>query len=217
MLKARDLRINNSIWLLTINDVFVWGVYFVFSVLAGIYLSQKLGVNVAEMIGIGSGIGYFTRALVQIPIGLISDRIRDEKDEVFFLMLGNILMGLPVVLTTQVTTASFYYFLQFLFGLGAALNLVDWRKLFAKNLDKGREGLNYAVYDTIMSFSIAIFSVLSGSVAIISQYHFGVVITLSGMLMISSNIWVLLMYVQQIRRKPKSVVDLPQQRVNGPF
>jgi MFS family permease len=188
-------NINSVIWLLTINDIFTWGVYFIVTVLAGLYIAERLDVNAVETIGIGAGIGYFVRALVQVPIGLIGDKLATDKDEVWFLMLGNFLMGLPVLLLTQVTESWHYFMLQAVFGLGAALNIVDWRKLFAKSLTKGREGLSYAIYDTVMSLAIALLSILSGAIAGISGEYFDLVITSVGLLMISSNIWVLLIYM----------------------
>jgi hypothetical protein len=106
-------------------------------------------------------------------------------------------MGLSVVLLTQINSEYHYYFLQFIFGLGASLNIVDWRKIFAKNLDKGREGLEYAIYDTAMSLSIAAMSILSGSIASISFDYFTLVIATLGILMIASNVWIIPLYMQQ--------------------
>lgn len=192
---AQNLQINSTIWYLTVNDIFTWGLYFVVIVLMGLYLSTKFEANVAEIVGLGAGICYFTRALIQVPIGILGDQIRNERDELLFLMLGNFLMGLPVILITTIDSPGTFYFLQIIFGAGSALNIVDWRKLFAKNLDKGREGLEYAVYDTVISFATAILSILGGTIASINQQSFELVFTLIGLAMIASNIWVVLIYL----------------------
>jgi hypothetical protein len=193
--------INNTIWLLTINDIFTWGVYYIVSILTGVYIADKFAVNVTETIGIGAGVMYFVRAIVQIPIGVWGDKILGDKDEVWLLILGNFLMGMPVIMLTQATETWHYYVLQAIFGLGTALNIVDWRKLFAKNLDKGKEGFEYAVYDTVMSFAIALLSIMSGAIAGISPYYFDLVITTVGLLILSSNLWVFLIYL--INHYPK--------------
>lgn len=193
----KHLRINQTILLLTVNDVFTWGVYNAINVLVGIYLTEKLNMLATEVVGIGVGILFLTRSVVQIPMGLIGDRLHTERDEVIMLMWGNILMGLPIILLTQVTAAWHYYLLQIVFGIGAAMNLVDWRKLFAKNLDKGREGLQYAVYDSIMSLSIALIAVSGGVVANISEKYFDIVIAGVGLLICLSNIWIISIYSAQ--------------------
>jgi hypothetical protein len=83
------------------------------------------------------------------------------------------------------------------------MNLVNWRKLFAKNLDKGREGYNYAVYDTILSIAGACFSIAAGFIASVSQIYFDLVIVSIGGLMLSSGIWVILIYFVENRKSNK--------------
>lgn len=190
----KSLKMNPTIWYLTINDVFTWGIFFVFLALVGLYIAQKFNVNAVEVVGIGGGIAYLTRGIVQVPFGVLGDKLETTQDETIMLMLGNFLMGLPILLFTQINDVNQYYILQFVFGLGAALNIVNWRKLFAGNLDKGKEGLEYAVYDSIMSFSIAALSVLGGTIAGISPDYFDVVIATIGSVIILSNFWVLFLY-----------------------
>lgn len=197
-------HINNVIWLLTVNDVFTWGVYNVTLVLVGLYLAMKLDTNVTEIVGIGTAALFFSRGLLQVPIGILADRLRTQKDEIIFLMIGNLLMGLAVISYSLVTEPWHYYACQVVFGVGAAFNIVDWRKLFAQNLDKGSEGLEYSVYDTVMSFAIAVLAVMGGTVASISRTYFDMVMICVGLIMIVSNIWVILIYYMK--------VDLPKKK-----
>jgi MFS family permease len=198
--KTNPKPVNTVIWLLTVNDIFTWGVFYVVVILIGLYLSLKLDIVATELVGLGTGLMYMTRALVQIPLGILGDRLKSDRDELWFLMIGNVLMGIPVILFTQITAGWQYLALQMLIGVGAAMNIVDWRKLFAKNLDKGREGMEYAIYDSLMSFSIAMLGIFSGAVANISEAYFDLVIGGIGVLIIVSNIWILLIYILQRNR-----------------
>ena len=100
-------NINKAITLLTLSDIFVWGSFTITSVLAGIYLSNKLGANTIKFIGIGTSIYLLTRGLFQIPIGIINDKYESEKDEVILLTLGILLMGIPFFfLSTDLSTLS---------------------------------------------------------------------------------------------------------------
>ena len=80
---------------------------------------------------IGTAIYFLTRAITQLPIGYITDKIKKDKDEIIILIAGIILMGFPYILYPLISTPMHYYILQFVFGLGVSLNIVNWRKLFA--------------------------------------------------------------------------------------
>lgn len=192
--------INRVIWYLTLSDIFTWGLYFMVNSIVGIYLESKFGGRALEYIGVGTALYFLAKGGLQIPIGLFTDRIKRDKDDIVFLLLGNIFMGLPFFFYPVIESAAPYFILQFILGLGSAMNLVSWRKLFAANLDKGREGYNYAVYDTVMSVAGAIFALLAGYIASISQVYFDLVIVAIGGLMLSSGIWVILIYFVNNRK-----------------
>jgi MFS family permease len=181
--------LNKVIMYLTLSDVFTWGMYVIVSAFTGLYLQTKLQMDVVEIVGIGAACFYIARVLFQIPIGLLTDSLKRDKDEIIFLMLGNLLMGLPLLLYPFIQTAVFFYFLQFIIGIGASMNLVNWRKLFAANLDSGKSGRAYAVYDTITSLSIALLGILGGQLAGLGEQAFNNVIYFSGVIMIISSLW----------------------------
>ncbi|MCD4811165.1 MFS transporter [bacterium] len=191
-MKETTAKINKVILLLTISDVFSWGPLIIISSLSGIYLAQKLGNDAVEFVGIGTGIYYITRALFQIPVGTLTDKLKNDKDEIAILVMGTLLMGLPFTLYPSITQAYQYYILQFIFGLGVSLNVVNWRKLFALNVGKGSEGREYAFYDTILSLSTAIISIVIGLIANMGDTHFNIVLIGSGIIMMLASIWVLL-------------------------
>ena len=192
--------INKVIFYLTLSDIFTWGLYFMVNSIVGIYLENKFGGSAIAYIGVGTAIYYLAKGGLQIPVGLYTDRIKKDKDDIVFLLLGNIFMGLPFFFYPIIKDPVPYYFLQFILGLGSAMNLVSWRKLFAANLDKGREGYNYAVYDTIMSIAGAAFALAAGYIASISQVYFDLVIIGIGGLMLSSGLWVILIYFVNNRK-----------------
>lgn len=179
---------NKVIFLLTLSDILVWGTSSIASPLLAIYLSGKFGGNTVEYIGIGTAIYFAVRSIVQLPIGMLTDRIKHDKDEIFFLMLGCILMGIPYLLYSLVTEANQYYVLMGLGGLGASMNLNNWRKLFAKNLDKNKEGYQYGIYETVMSISTAVFGLLGGYFGNLSPQIFEAVITSVGFFVFSGGI-----------------------------
>lgn len=183
------LKFNKSVSFLTLSDISTWGSHTVLIALIGIYLANKLGTNATEFVGIGTGIYYLSRATFQIPFGLLLDKIKHDRDEIIVLVLGSILMGLPFLFYSLIQTQYLYYFLQFIFGLGVSMNLTSWRKLFSQSLDRGKVGLEYGIYGTLVSLATAIFSITAGIVANINQIYFERVIFTIGLIMISGSLW----------------------------
>jgi len=183
---------NKVVMLLTLSDVFTWGAFVVISALSGIYLSDKLGSNTVQFVGIGTAIYFIARGIFQIPIGNLTDKLKKDHDEILILAIGVILMGFPYLLYPLITQAWQYFALQFVFGFGVSLNVVNWRKLFALNIREGMEGKEYAMYDCILSVSTAVISVILGIVANINDKYFDMVMISSGITIMLASVWVLL-------------------------
>ncbi len=191
---------NKVVWFLTMSDVFTWGLFLIINALIGVYLENRLDMKVESIIGVGIALSYAARAASQIPIGMLADRTKSDRDDIFFLFLGNLFMGITFLCYPIIENKYHYFGLQILFGLGSALNLVNWRKLFARNLDLDKEGLEYGAYDTIMSLFMIVFSVGAGYVASLSEHYFDLVMITIGVLMITSTLWPAMIFREKNRR-----------------
>lgn len=191
---------NKVVIFLTLSDIFTWGSYTLVSLLTGIYLSSKLGGDIAKYIGIGTAIYFLTRAIFQIPLGLITDKYKDDKDEILILFIGTLLMGIPFLFYPDITQPYQFYILQFIFGLGVALNVTNWRKLFALNIDGGKEGIQYGIYEMILSISIAVISIVGGIIANMGSIYFDLVMSFAAVFMMLGNIWIILIYKYEDRK-----------------
>ena len=194
---------NKVVLFLSLSDVFSWGSFTIISTFAGIYLANKLGEDILKFLGIGTSIYFFTRALFQIPMGLLTDRYKKDKDEILILFVGIILMGIPFLFYPYITNQYQYYVTQFVFGLGVSLNVTNWRKLFAINIDPGKEGIQYGIYETIMSTSTTILSIVGGFIANLGDLYFDTVMSVAGVIIMMGSIWVLLIYKYDGRRSKK--------------
>lgn len=196
----RIKKINRVLIYLTFSDVFSWGTFTIISALTGLYLARKLGQNTIEYVGIGTAIYFFVRGVTQIPIGHITDKYKKDKDEIFLLAFGIILMGIPFLFYPRISQPYHYYILQTVFGLGVALNLTSWRILFALNTDGGRKGRQYARYETIMSVCTGVLSIVGGIIANMGDKYFDMVISSAGFFIILASLWVLLIYLYEDRK-----------------
>ncbi len=196
--------INKVIFYLTISDIFTWGIYLVVTAFTGLFLQTKLNMDIVEIVGIGTAVFYFARVMFQIPVGWLTDRVRTDRDEITLLIIGNILMGIPYLLYPSISSPAAFYLLQFMIGVGGSLNLVNWRKLFAANLNDGSSGKAYAIYDTMMSLAMVFLGFVGGQIAGLGESSFNLVVSAAGVLMIVSGIWPLLIFLSN--RKSKIVL-----------
>lgn len=192
--------LNTALTVLTFVDVFSWGGYIALNTIVGLFLAEKLDANVIEIVGVGNGIYLITRALTQIPIGIFTDKIKRDRDEIALLILGSFLMGGVFVAYSLLDKFEIYWGLQFVLGLGVSLNLVTWRKLFAKNLDDDHEGSQYATYDTINSLSSATFSIIAGVVGGLSMAYFSAVIVIFGVVIMFGGLVAAMLYLVKSRK-----------------
>jgi MFS family permease len=176
--------VNRVVLLLTITDICTWGGYHLVASLAGVYLADKLGLDVAKVIGIGTGVFFFARSAFQYPIGKMTDALKSDRDEIFLLLLSGFVMGIPYMLFPIITNEYLYYLLQFFIGFGISLNVNAWRKMFALNLEKNHEGRDYAFYETVMSASTALLIVIAGLVANMGKIYFDFVMVGVGIMVI---------------------------------
>jgi len=193
-------RLNRVVIFLTLSDVFAWGTFTITSALTGLYLANKLGQNAIQYVGIGTAIYFLTRSLTQIPLGRLTDKYKNDKDEILILFVGVILMGIPFVFYPYISSQYHYFFLQFIFGLGVALNVTNWRKLFALNVDGGREGRQYAMYETIISAFTAIFSITGGFIANMGTQYFDMVMSFAGIMIMLGSVWIIFIYKYEDRK-----------------
>jgi MFS family permease len=148
--------------------------------LIGIFLQDQFKEKTVFYVGIATAIYFLSRSVFQIPVGLLSDKIKHDKDEIIILMLGCFIMGLMYILIPFIREPWEYFLIMAFEGLGASMNLNTWRKLFARNLDKSHEGVGYGFYETIMSICTAIISIVGGYFSSISNSVFAIVLVVIG-------------------------------------
>ena len=143
---------------------------------------------------LGPAVYMTTHGILQLPIGKLVDMYKTDTDEILILIIGSILMGSSYLFYPLITSAELYYALQFVFAVGAAMNLISWKKLFAQNLDKNAEGVEYGEYGLVMGLSTALFGLIAGSVANISMQYFNIVIVSFGVITMLSSIFGVLIF-----------------------
>lgn len=149
--KKKAFKPNGIIRSLMITDALVWTGAFFNSAIAAVYLAQVIPENSVQIIAIGYAVYLMSRSLPQFLIAKILDHNKSYLDETYLAMFGTIIWGISYALFIFISKPWHLYTISILNGIGVAMYLPAWRKMFAKYLDKGQEAKENAFLDSIES------------------------------------------------------------------
>jgi len=162
-------KINKVIKNLIYSDVFLLtGLGFVAPIFA-IYLTENIEGGNIEVVGFAAAIFWIVNSLVIIPIGRFLDKNHGEKDDLWFIVLGNILAALAVLGYLFSKFPWHIYILQGLYGLGMAMNMAGYTAIFTRHIDKDKEAYEWSVRGAWVGIGSGLAGAVGGWVA----YNFG--------------------------------------------
>lgn len=161
--------INKVIKVLIASDVaLLTGFGFIAPIFA-IFIAQKITfgdiAEAAKITGFAMAIYWGVKSVLQIPFGNYLDKNHGEKDDLYFVMIGNLLAALSVVGYIFSSQIWHIYALKALYSLGMAMNIPGWSAIFTRHIDKGKEAFEWSARSTAIGIGAAISGALGGMVA----------------------------------------------------
>jgi MFS family permease len=144
------------------------------------------GASVTEA-GIATMIFLSTAAVFNIPFGKFIDKHKGYTDEMYLLAGSSFLRGVALILTAFCTTIWPLYLLQVVLGFAKAMNYTSWRVLFSKFLSKDGAGLQWGVYETVISVGLGITALIGGFLGDVIDYSY--IIIIAGILSLIGTIF----------------------------
>lgn len=173
--------VNPVVTLFTVSDVIVTTGLGLFGPIFAVFILEKLSVNHAlEIIGIGTSIYLFTRSIGQIPLAMIIDKIPGEMDDFKILITGMALFAIVPIFYLFMTEAWHLYLIQFFFGIASAMVYPTWYAIFTRHIDKGKEGIEWGAYQTMVDMGGAISAPVGAYIA--ATYGFGSVFIIASIM-----------------------------------
>ena len=161
--------INKVIKVMIASDVaLLTGFGFIVPIFA-IFIAQKIIVGdmgeAAMVAGFAAAIYFGVRSLFMIPFGKYLDKNHGEKDDLYFVIIGNILAAGAVFGYIFSSLPWHIYALGGLYSLGMAMNIPGWTAIFTRHIDKGKEAFEWATRATIIGIGTGISGALGGIIA----------------------------------------------------
>jgi len=157
--------INKVIKVLILSDLaLLTGLGFVAPIFA-IFLTKNIeGANI-ELAGFAAAVYWITHSLVMIPFGHYLDKNHGEKDDLWFIIIGNLLAALAVFGYIFSRQQWHIYVLQGIYGVGMGMNMPGYTAIFTRHIDKGREAFDWSVRGTLIGLGTGIAGALGGVIA----------------------------------------------------
>lgn len=157
--------INKVIKILILSDLaLLTGLGFVSPIFAIFLTKNIVGANI-EVAGFAAAIYWITLSLVMIPFGRYLDKNHGEKDDLWFIIIGNFLAASAVFGYIFSRQPWHIYVLQGIYGLGMAMNLPGYTAIFTRHIDRGKEAYEWSVRGALVGFGTGIAGGLGGIIA----------------------------------------------------
>ena len=159
-------KINPVIRILIFSDILVvmTRLGFIAPIFA-LYITDKIPGGNLEVVGIATTIYMLSKSLLQIPVSVMIDKIKGEKDDFIAIFLGTLWFSLTPLLYIFIDSIFQLYVVQFLLGVSAAVLFPSWTAVFTRHIDHEHEGIEWGTYFTVTDLSSAIGAALGGIIA----------------------------------------------------
>lgn len=164
-LRPRWLKINKVVRQFILADLFVVGGWGILTPILPIFVLENIEGATLMTVVISDAIYWFVKSISQIPLSLLLDKTRGERDDFFMLILGLILAAFSAVLYLLAKTPIALYGISLLQGIAFGLYTPAWGSIFARHLDENKYALEWSLDSTGIGISYGVAALAGGLIA----------------------------------------------------
>jgi len=157
--------INKVIKVLTVSDVLLLTGFGFVSPIFAIFIIQRIEGGNAEVAGFAMAIYWIVKSILQIPFGKYLDKTSGEKDDLYFCIIGYLLVSLVAFGYIFASLPWHIYLLKSIYAVGMAMNVAGWPAIFTRHIDKGKEAFEWSTRSTLIGVGAGASGALGGIVA----------------------------------------------------
>ncbi len=141
-----------------------------------IFLTSQIQGGNVKVAGYASAIYWITKSIATIPFGRYLDKNHGEKDDLWFLIIGNIVGSLAIFGYIFSSLPWHIYLLQIFYAIGMSMNIPAFTAMFTRHIDKGKEAFEWGTRSALLSLGTGVAGALGGVVA----HHLGFMVLFIG-------------------------------------
>lgn len=170
-------KMNKTIKILVSSDLIMFGALGLITPFFAIFITNQIKGGSIEVIGFAAGIYAILKSLLQIPIGKYLDKVKGEKDDFRFLILGYLIVALVPIGYIFSSLPWHIYILQAIYAIGMAMAYPSWFAIFTRHIDKGKEAFEWSVWSTNTDLGVGIAGIIGG--IIVTKFNFNFIFILT--------------------------------------
>lgn len=188
--------INKVIKVLIFSDILLLSGFGFIAPIFAIFIAQRIIIGdtaeAAKVAGFAMAIYWGVKSIIQIPIGKYLDKNHGEKDDLYFVIIGNVLAAMAAFGYIFSSLPWHIYLLKGLYSVGMAMNIPGWTAIFTRHIDKGKEAFEWATRSTFIGIGAGVSGALGGIIA--SQFGFNILFASVGVFVLASAFLPFLIY-----------------------
>ncbi len=185
-----NLKVNKIIQKLILVDLTVMSGWSLIDPVFAIFIIDRIQGATVITIGFAAAIYWFTKSILQVPVALVLDKIRGEKDDHLVLVLGLTLSSLTAIGLIFITQIWQLYLIKLLQAMAFSLFIPSWYSLFSRHLDGDHRSFEFTLDSTIAGFAAGLTGLLSG--ILVQWFGFVVIFFIAAVLSLLAAIIIVL-------------------------
>ncbi len=167
-------------------DLLLFGGWGLISPLMSVFVIENITGATLITVGMLSALYWTVRSLTQVPIALMIDKRKGEKDDFYVLITGMLMISASAFWLNFITDISQLFAYQAFHALGLAFYAAAWSGIFSHHIDKDRSALYWSLDHTTIGVATAIAGAIGGVLA--ETYGFHVIFNFIGIFSLASSI-----------------------------
>jgi len=184
--------INKIIRTLISADLIFLSAFGLITPIFAVFITEQIEGGDVRVVGFAAAIYWILKSILQIPIGKFLDKKKGEKDDLYLLILGYLIVALVPFGYMFSFLPWHIYILEGIYAVGMAMALPSWCAIFTRHIDKGKEAFEWSLESTAYSFGTGVTGALGG--ILVSKFGFDAVFIMVGFIALLGAFLPLLIY-----------------------
>jgi MFS family permease len=172
-----SIRRNKVVRNFIISDLALFGGWGLISPIMSIFVIEKVDGATLITVGAAATIYWTVRSLVELPMAFIIEKTKSEKDDMYVLISGILLVAVSALWLGFVDTVPELFAFYVVHALGFGLYASAWSGIFSRHLDKSKASSSWAMDHTVLGIATGITGLVGGYFA--QRFGFNIIFLLA--------------------------------------
>lgn len=166
------------------GDLLLFSGWGLLSPLMAVFVVEHIEGASIVTVGMLAAVYWTVRSLTQVPVALMIDKKKGEKDDFYVLITGILMVSAAAFWLNFVTNVNQLFVYQAFYALGMSFYAAAWSGIFSHHINKDRTALYWSLDNTTIGIATAISAAIGGF--LVQTYGFHVVFNFIGIFSLAS-------------------------------